>query len=505
MRILIVEDEIKIREGMGKLIKNHTDHQIIGEAQNGMEGLELAQRFKPDLIITDIRMPVMDGLEMIRRLHEMGALPHTMILSGYSEFEYARKAIQYGVEDYLLKPLSTEEIQKSLRRMEAMIREEQRKKQGIPERWFRDILSGSVEENESSFQQFLAVCGFHSRMKYLMLRGYIGAAPVVYKQYFEEHIRRLKDRYQEAVVLVSYQDITREYICLIAHEGEMEDVCDHFCRKMIWPFRGKEEQAVWSGRIFLDVADIKKMDRELKQLQIQGLTLGCEDLITDEKAGKQTYESYVFPSDISNRLKNGICREDREAIEKEGDDFLHYMHSHDFQEASVRQAYNKVYYLMMDTLQEIDSPRCSLLQKADIPKLMGEAITRKELDTAFGDCIRVITTTRVKREDISNYTIKRAINYIREHYQEGITLEEVSRRLEITPEYLSTLFNREMEVNFSTFLRRFRISHAKRLLKGSDLKIYEIAAQTGYSDGKYFARVFKEEVGVSPGDYRQMN
>lgn len=111
---------------------------------------------------------------------------------------------------------------------------------------------------------------------------------------------------------------------------------------------------------------------------------------------------------------------------------------------------------------------------------------------------------RVK-EDISNYTIKRAINYIREHYQEGISLEEVAGKLGITPEYLSTLFNREMGENFSTFLRKFRISHAKRLLKGTDMKVYEIAETVGYTDPKYFARVFKDELGISPGDYRQMD
>lgn len=111
----------------------------------------------------------------------------------------------------------------------------------------------------------------------------------------------------------------------------------------------------------------------------------------------------------------------------------------------------------------------------------------------------------MKREDISNYVIKKAINYIREHYQEGITQEEVSRKLEITPEYLSTLFNREMGINFSLFLKQFRISHAKRLLKGTNMKIYEIAEAVGYSDAKYFARVFKEEQGISPGEYRQMN
>ena len=109
-----------------------------------------------------------------------------------------------------------------------------------------------------------------------------------------------------------------------------------------------------------------------------------------------------------------------------------------------------------------------------------------------------------QKEDISNYAIKRAISYIRMHYNENIMLEELANKLDITPEYLSTLFNREVGVNFSSFLKDFRISHAKRLLKCSDKKIYEIAEEVGYPDSKYFNRVFKEKVGVSPREYRQL-
>ena len=132
-------------------------------------------------------------------------------------------------------------------------------------------------------------------------------------------------------------------------------------------------------------------------------------------------------------------------------------------------------------------------------------MTWRELEYAYRDLIQAVTSTKSKREDISNYVIKKAISYIRENYQTGLTLDEVASVLEITPEYLSTLFNREVGINFSTFLKQFRMSHAKRLLKGSNMKIYEIAGAVGYSDPKYFQRVFKEEIGISPGEYRQMN
>ena len=110
MRILIVEDEIKIRRGLAGLIAKTTGDEIVGEARNGREGLELILRTNPDLVITDVKMPEMDGLEMLQAMKEQNLDVHCVILSGYSEFAYARKAISYGVDDYLLKPLAPEDI-----------------------------------------------------------------------------------------------------------------------------------------------------------------------------------------------------------------------------------------------------------------------------------------------------------------------------------------------------------------------------------------------------------
>ena len=106
-----------------------------------------------------------------------------------------------------------------------------------------------------------------------------------------------------------------------------------------------------------------------------------------------------------------------------------------------------------------------------------------------------------KKEGISNYIVNRTLEYIRIHYKEGITLEETAEILNITPEYLSMLFKREMGMNFSVFLKKFRISHAKRLLRGTDMKVYEVAEACGYSNSNYFTRVFKEETGISPAEF----
>lgn len=169
----------------------------------------------------------------------------------------------------------------------------------------------------------------------------------------------------------------------------------------------------------------------------------------------------------------------------------------------IRKTYKKMLAYLESVCHEVNKEAYKRLQNFDSDRAV--MITEGECRRYFQKAVMIIQESRDKKEDIGNYAIRRAINHIREHYGENISLDMLAEQLEITPEYLSALFNKEVGINFSTFLKQFRISQAKRLLKGTDQKIYEIAYQVGYNDPKYFNRVFKEEIGVSPRDYRQNN
>ena len=118
MRVVVVEDEIRIREGIQGLLEM-MGHEFAGAAENGKEGLELIQRLCPDLVIADIRMPEMDGLEMLRNMRQKGIRIKVIILSAYSEFSYAKQAMKLGVTEYLLKPISVDEFSKAIHAIEA--------------------------------------------------------------------------------------------------------------------------------------------------------------------------------------------------------------------------------------------------------------------------------------------------------------------------------------------------------------------------------------------------
>ncbi len=505
MRIIIVEDEIKIREGMGRLIESQTDHMVLGKAADGEEGLEMILRFKPDLVITDIRMPKMDGLEMIRELHRRNVPVHAVILSGYSEFEYAKRAIQYGVDDYLLKPLAADDIWGMLETIEQRIEKEQLTN-GTGELHIRNLILGADEETEKNCAILEDICGFRGEGDYELFAGYIGSAPASYREEMESAIEELKEKYPEVKLHHIYIDNFQKSYLLATGEGERLAALEKSVyNRLLLRYLKKPEQAIWTKRRFTKLKELKQTVKELDRLFSCALVLRQDGWLTARQAEQYVPKAFSAPSGIYNRIRNAICRGDAEKLKKAAGDFLHYMEEGHFEAEDVRRAFVKSYYLIGDTLQDIDPGLYEHLKSGNLLRNMETAVTWNELKDAYGDVIQAITGAKTKREDISNYVIKRAINYIREHYREGITQEEVSRELEITPEYLSTLFNREMGINFSTFLKQFRMSHAKRLLKGTDMKIYEIAKATGYSDPKYFQRVFKDEIGVSPGEYRQMN
>lgn len=507
MRILIVEDEVMIREGLAKLIKSHTGHTVIGEAVNGQEGLALALRFKPELVITDIRMPVMDGLQMIEKLHDMNLTIRAVILSGYSEFDYAKKAIHFGVDDYLLKPLAAEDIVEVLDRIEKKVEAEEQKNAGTPGQCIKELIyAGPLPEEDR--KRIKALCGFGAYGHFQLYMGYTGEAPIGYEEEIRGKLEQIGEMLPSAVLHAVPDKARRRLLCLAAlPEGEdaARLLCQAVERRIIRPFKQKSGRAVWAMVPIEGFEGIACGAREAEALLKEAMSITDGELLTRRRMEGVAWKEFRYPADIGTDIKNALCKGNLEAVRRWGELFIQYMGDGPYREQEIRQAYLKALYLLLDTMREIDGDTYAQIQNADLLSKCTEAVTIREMECNYRDGINLLCSPRRTREDISNYTIKRAINYIREHYQEGISLEEVAGRLGITPEYLSTLFNREMGENFSAFLRKFRISHAKRLLKGSDMKVYEIAEAVGYTDPKYFARVFKEELGISPGDYRQMD
>ena len=224
MRILIVEDEIKIRTGMARLISAHTSHTIIGEAKNGKEGLEMAMRLHPELIISDIRMPEMDGLEMMEALDREGISCHRVVLSGYSEFEYARKAMRYGVEDYLLKPLAAEDVTSLLDKIQEKIREEEEKTARTAEGLLRELLLGGKRDKEEVCRQLEKQGGFQEGKPCFLVAGYTGSTKTRYEACIEKRWEDFRKKNPAYGMCSTILESSQEMFCLFQGGSSAEEL-----------------------------------------------------------------------------------------------------------------------------------------------------------------------------------------------------------------------------------------------------------------------------------------
>lgn len=195
MRIAIVEDEIRIREGVEKLIRRiSADHEIIGCADNGKDGLEMITQLRPDLVITDIKMPQMDGLEMLSAVKEKGKLPKAIILSAYSEFEYARQAIKLGVSEYILKPITVTEFITAFKKIERIIagekeQEAHKSREETFETIIREELFHGNEPDGHSKEILLEKYGFPADKRFCIVPVYLGPDSEKIKNRFKENLR----------------------------------------------------------------------------------------------------------------------------------------------------------------------------------------------------------------------------------------------------------------------------------------------------------------------------
>lgn len=499
MRILVVEDEVKIRKGIASLIGRRTEHTVIGEARNGEEGYEMALKYQPDVVITDIRMPKMSGIEMMQKLQERGDFWHFVILSGYSEFEYAKQALRCGAEDYLLKPLAPEDVTQILASIQEKIEAEYKKTQGTPEKKLRDYL---IENDLGSTKELAAACGCPEHGMFRLLCAYAGNAGQEDKEICLERFQKLRQMFPEQKIYFFFTESTREFICLL-EDRNWEQIRKELENKLLGR-RLPGGSWAWAEDQAEGLQGLKEVYEYLKSRYVYGLVLGYGSFLTRERTETFIPAPWQYPKVQESRLQKAFYKEEQEEFKEAAVQFLDQLSQARIMPGQIKECCMKMVNFLTGLAQEHNRGIYEQLQNLNMVRQIGSAVTFRELTDIFSEVVNAFLQHMGQCEDISNYTIKRTIDYIRMHYQESISLEGVAAILDITPEYLSTLFNREMGENFTVFLKKFRISHAKRLLKGTDKRIYEIAQDVGYTDPKYFNRVFKEEEGISPGDYRSL-
>lgn len=509
MKAVVVEDEVLIREGLCKLMEKMFPEIVLsGAVENGQEGLACIERERPDLVITDIRMPVMDGLEMLVKIQEAGLFPKVIVLTAYSEFSYAQQAVKLGVCDYIIKPVVVPDFVQTIRKIQNLYEQEQKRTPdvlGSLETIVSGLLYGTSVLNGQMEEYLDKKYGIRRDTPLIELLIYMGESFEAGRTRKRREICRILQQKKASFCLVD-MEYDKTILVLIYGYSSRREIERWYQSQILFQMRGKQKQETSYGILeAAGIGEIREGYQKLLPYMDWNIVLGGDVLISYPRIADIQTEICIYPVELENQIKTAVCMGESDRIRELIERFHRFFISgHVYSPKEIKESYVRFQWSVLNIAKEvgcIDYPKIDQRQLLD--SIMN-AKTEAELKETFERLLSYMSTEEQETETMS-LAVRKARSMIHEFYADGITLNEIADRLNLTQEYLGAQFHKELGENFSTYIRNYRLAKAKELLIGTQLKQYEISEKVGYADAKYFARVFKECVGMSPAEYRKSN
>jgi len=510
--IMIVDDESFIRLGIKSIIERHpsSNYEII-LASNGIEALSIIENKHIDILITDIRMPKMDGLTLIHTLKCKKNNTQAVILSGFDDFTYASEAIKYGVKEYLLKPVKRDDIFECLARLEADIElnEENNNKIEIATRYVEQykmsefsyiFLKDNIRKEE--------IIDVINRMDIDILKGYFYFGLIKRKGMNVE--LNLKGFIKEINnILNSYRNIKSEFLI---YPGIGENVIIISKDKELFKFLEQYIETNNSLKFYVGIKEgtvraeeIKSAYNEAKRaLNYRFLYSSKYFFIFSEIEALNM--NYSIPSESIVKLYNMICSNREKNIEGIIIEIMNI---------NTIKAYDISYF--EGIFKEIKSTilnniKTRYFNERDIPFANADKLTSLNNYDSFSEYYHDLKIYLFNVNEYLNSIkdvygekkqLDRAVEYINKNYtNREINLSMVSNEVSMNYSYFSQVFKEYVGENFVNYIQRLRIDKAKKLFESYDYKVYEIADKVGYEDSKQFAKVFRKITGITPKEYK---
>lgn len=512
MKVLIADDEAIVLEGLKYIIDwNELGFSICSQASNGEEALKKIMNLQPELVLLDIRMPRMTGIEIIQTARERGFTGHFIILSGYSDFTYAQTAIRYGVDFYLTKPIDEDELISAVSSVKAAIEQERTQKANLNsyrenalDTILRGLLQGDMTELSASAQRDL-----HLNAEVYQV--------VIYERYNQESFQTFYS-FAELLRVTNQEHTSFDHILIDEKEvfllkgtfasERFDSLLRHY---EIDPQKGSPLDALFLtyGRRVYRLEDIALSYQDASTLLARRFfcepnqhILGYESL--PDSVSVPPTQDWWNESALSyaQLLTNYIQTQNRSRIAETLEDMRTVLYRTSAEIASIKRylidIYLQVKQNLTHTYNNLDIPFSS---NAAIIDFIDKQYYLYEIVQFFSEhfemCMNAIGSPSSKSiiEDI--------LYYIDHNYRENLKLETIAPLFGYNSSYLGKIFTREVGETFNTYLDRIRIEHSLALLRDNSLKVYEIAEKVGYKNVDYFHKKFKKQIGESPAEYRK--
>lgn len=524
IRVLIVDDEDVIRRGIrNKIHKLNSNYEVIGEASDGEEAFAKAIDLRPDVIITDIKMPKLDGLMLIEKLAKQLEETQFIIVSGYQDFSYAQKALKLGVCDYLLKPIDNAEFQGLLDRLteQFQLREQ------------NSVLIRSLKQQaeDLAFQQKNR--DFSRLLSHLTdtadvpeWYGIGSEAPIVMCIIKIKTTGAIFSAANEALATIACGNLfeqipSSQMKCVVFHR---EDEHDRFYGLMVGAVEQQEieewvQQAISKAMAELDTHICAAIGEAAPNLTFLENAFDSAKRVADQStvyinrpllnyADYRAIEGneYSLPSSEKKRIESALMQGDYASVQAAVKSVFQTLSERRIIRSKINAVCSELFGIMIHVLKAQKLFTTSDLATKDVDSYISACET---LDDIRNYLLKhaLYLCEEAKRNDAESgkHIITKIVAYIEEQYFTNIKLNDIAEEHFINTSYLSQLFLQETSKNFKQFLCEVRINNAKNLLENTSLPVTQVAELVGYNDRSYFSNVFTKFVGQTPAQYRKEN
>lgn len=521
-KVLIADDEVHICKLIENLIDwNDLGMWIVGVANDGLTAYEMLLEYRPDVVISDIRMAGFDGIELIQHAREAGLDTNFVFISGYRQFEYVKNAMKYGAVDYLLKPINKEELTRVLLHIKERLAERtQHSKQTEEIRQMRREnrqLAGRqlieyLNREEKADPEMLRSSGIsmdNRKARFAVLKIFYGHGEAGQKQ-TDFVIRKISQDLElnsiEECRLILAQNDDELTVLLLFPEDQTEATEDFFAdlwtryKRLVLEYgnycisvgcgpavdcMNQLQGALQAAHQALNMRFLRDADSLIEVQQIFPKTLSFQEVFSGERrelsAALEAFDYEKLKQVLEHRFDE--VRKDGRAIPENLFDGL------DMVADSIREKYGNVNAAELERIRFL--PRREGTFHQMVKELL--RLVKETMDASYEE-------KRYQEEQ----PIRIAKRYVEENYSKNVSLEGAADLVGLNPNYFSLLFKKNTGKNFSEYLTEWRMEEAKKLLRISTKNMSEVADAVGYKDAKYFSKLFTKNVGIKPNEYRKL-
>ncbi|MDN7242133.1 response regulator [Planococcus sp. N028] len=535
IRTVIVDDESRIRRGIEKLVLSCGEEwEIVGSFGDGIELIEAFEKepFKFDVLLTDIRMPVVDGLALIKKMKEVTFF-YPIVISGFDDFNYLRVALREGALDYLLKPIDREEFKKQLEVLKQKIknqREEQEQVIVLQEKAKKLSYIKQVEKLDEAVKGFefdISIMDWTSEFP----QGFYTLMQITIDQPLSYSRTMAKEEWHTWIL--ANENIINEllessgmdfwkwrgepsgyWVLLCSKENESEKVFKEEIQNFVCELQSNAQNilpftnSVAISRSFRDLTYLQTIAKDVLALMQYRTAFGNNQILLQDIGEIFTPDSELRNAgelqQLIQRIIQALERMNEAELKKQISLFTDELHF-------LRSSSETEFFLQSLSIQLINyvikcTPRINndLLDLQDMVSLLRKSKNAEELRTEIESLVMAVyqNLSVMSKDKVHNQTTA-AKEWILENLQENITIEKIAGQVYMNPTYFCEFFKNETGETVLDFVTRSRINKARELILTTNLKVYEISGQVGYTDTKYFSKLFKKYYGELPSKFKE--